>query len=224
MSTQYLWPQFVCLTISLATTALGVFIGQTKNFQNVFYFVFPATLGVEIVKFFIIQKCFQIPGNAFPNATGKHNNYGTLSFIKDLLKTVTIFLFAIIVVAFALGATNLEATIYFSLILTCISLLPIQLFVGPRCAVLVMLSSKLELGKLIAEQHLDFLQYAAIGAILGSWGSSIAMPLDWDRPYQTYPIPQVVGAIGGHLLGCVFFVLRTMLINAKNEIKKKSIL
>ena len=44
----------------------------------------------------------------------------------------------------------------------------------------------------------------AVGACLGAWVSSAAFPLDWDRPWQQFPVPVVVGAALGHCVGTTF--------------------
>ena len=45
-----------------------------------------------------------------------------------------------------------------------------------------------------------FLYFQSAGPILGSWASAIVIPLDWDRPWQIWPIPCVIGALVGYTL------------------------
>ncbi|KCV69722.1 hypothetical protein H696_04128 [Fonticula alba] len=45
------------------------------------------------------------------------------------------------------------------------------------------------------------------GTLLGAWVSVAVVPLDWERPWQAWPIPAVYGAVAGHLLGAVFALL-----------------
>ena len=44
-----------------------------------------------------------------------------------------------------------------------------------------------------------------VGTIVGTWLSEAAIPLDWDRDWQKWPVPLVVGAYagwsGGRLVG-----------------------
>eukprot|EP01132_Coremiostelium_polycephalum_P003169 gene3169-3968_t len=49
-------------------------------------------------------------------------------------------------------------------------------------------------------------------SILGAWVGGFAIPLDWDRPWQVWPISCVYGSLLGHILGllicsiyCLFF-------------------
>ncbi|TVU48529.1 hypothetical protein EJB05_08167 [Eragrostis curvula] len=41
------------------------------------------------------------------------------------------------------------------------------------------------------------------GAVLGAWIGAWPMPLDWERPWQEWPICVTYGAVCGHLIGMV---------------------
>ncbi|KAI8544161.1 hypothetical protein RHMOL_Rhmol08G0274300 [Rhododendron molle] len=43
----------------------------------------------------------------------------------------------------------------------------------------------------------------AHGAVIGAWFGAWPMPLDWDRPWQEWPICVSYGAIAGYLIGMV---------------------
>ncbi|CAE7079972.1 unnamed protein product [Rhizoctonia solani] len=43
--------------------------------------------------------------------------------------------------------------------------------------------------------------FPAIGAIIGCWFGALPMPLDWDRPWQAWPLTSAYMAIIGHLIG-----------------------
>jgi hypothetical protein len=43
----------------------------------------------------------------------------------------------------------------------------------------------------------------AIAATLGAYLGAIPIPLDWDRPWQQWPLTCVYGALGGSTLGHV---------------------
>ncbi|MCD9560556.1 hypothetical protein HAX54_019255 [Datura stramonium] len=51
----------------------------------------------------------------------------------------------------------------------------------------------------------------AHGAVIGAWFGAWPMPLDWESPWQEWPICVTYGAIAGYLvglvasLGCIFF-------------------
>ncbi|CAH8321468.1 unnamed protein product [Eruca vesicaria subsp. sativa] len=53
----------------------------------------------------------------------------------------------------------------------------------------------------------------AYGSIIGGWFGAWPMPLDWERPWQEWPICVCYGAIGGYIVGqilslCAMFFLR----------------
>jgi len=43
--------------------------------------------------------------------------------------------------------------------------------------------------------------YPAIGAMLGCWSGAIPIGLDWDRPWQAWPLTPAYGAMSGYVLG-----------------------
>jgi len=45
--------------------------------------------------------------------------------------------------------------------------------------------------------------YPAVGTLVGGWLGAIPIALDWDRPWQTWPLTPLFGSIGGHILGVV---------------------
>ncbi|KKK20132.1 hypothetical protein ARAM_004369 [Aspergillus rambellii] len=47
----------------------------------------------------------------------------------------------------------------------------------------------------------DSVSAGALGTCLGAWFGAVPIPLDWDRPWQAYPITILTGAYLGHLVG-----------------------
>uniref|UniRef100_A0A0D9VP24 Uncharacterized protein n=1 Tax=Leersia perrieri TaxID=77586 RepID=A0A0D9VP24_9ORYZ len=41
----------------------------------------------------------------------------------------------------------------------------------------------------------------AHGAVIGAWLGAWPMPLDWERPWQEWPICVTYGSVAGHLIG-----------------------
>ncbi|KAJ5342743.1 hypothetical protein N7541_011867 [Penicillium brevicompactum] len=54
---------------------------------------------------------------------------------------------------------------------------------------------------------------SALGTGLGAWFGAIPIPLDWDRPWQAFPITILTGAYIGYAVGS--FVSRTPLVFGK---------
>lgn len=45
------------------------------------------------------------------------------------------------------------------------------------------------------------LLYPAVGATLGAWVGAVPMALDWDRPWQAWPLALLVGSAVGFVAG-----------------------
>jgi len=61
------------------------------------------------------------------------------------------------------------------------------------------------------------------GALIGLWLGAIPIPLDWDRPWQQWPITCVVGTLMGHALGLICHVLATVKALKKDTKRNKVI-
>ncbi|PGH08844.1 hypothetical protein AJ79_05848 [Helicocarpus griseus UAMH5409] len=60
---------------------------------------------------------------------------------------------------------------------------------------------------------IDAVWGAAVGTGLGAWFGAVPIPLDWDRPWQAYPVTIITGAYVGYVLGGL--VGRTPLVFGK---------
>ncbi|OJD20259.1 hypothetical protein ACJ73_08409 [Blastomyces percursus] len=60
---------------------------------------------------------------------------------------------------------------------------------------------------------IDAVWGATVGVGLGAWFGAVPIPLDWDRPWQTYPITIITGTYIGYVLG--YIVGRTPLLYGK---------
>ncbi|KAL4745941.1 GPI biosynthesis protein family Pig-F-domain-containing protein [Aspergillus terricola var. indicus] len=52
-----------------------------------------------------------------------------------------------------------------------------------------------------AARPFDAVWGGALGTFLGAWVGAVPIPLDWDRPWQAYPITILTGAYVGYALG-----------------------
>ena len=52
-----------------------------------------------------------------------------------------------------------------------------------------------------------WLVWPARTTVLGCWLAAIVLPLDWDRPWQQWPVPCVYGALLGYALGLALAAL-----------------
>uniref|UniRef100_A0A1L8D9C0 Putative conserved plasma membrane protein n=1 Tax=Nyssomyia neivai TaxID=330878 RepID=A0A1L8D9C0_9DIPT len=96
-----------------------------------------------------------------------------------------------------------EETLTLASVLTILTVLPLTVFLGPSgCLQYIWTESFVESGGNKANNsYMELLTISAAGAIFGAWSASIVAPLDWDRQWQVYPIPNIVGALLGYALG-----------------------
>jgi GPI ethanolamine phosphate transferase 2/3 subunit F len=47
------------------------------------------------------------------------------------------------------------------------------------------------------------LVYPVVGTAMGCWTGAIPIALDWDRPWQAWPLTPALGALVGYVLGAL---------------------
>ena len=94
----------------------------------------------------------------------------------------------------------------FALLLVILSVLPIVLIYGPETDnsgglnhVLLAQQDKLKITDPLGRQL--FVNFCL--TLLGAWAGAIPIPLDWDRPWQKWPVSCAAGAMLGALLATV---------------------
>lgn len=68
---------------------------------------------------------------------------------------------------------------------------------------------------------LDGVYGAAAGAWAGAWFGAVPIPLDWDRPWQQWPITILVGAYIGTAVGTLYGSLYDYVRSSVNVEKKR---
>lgn len=215
---------FTALTATVYLALAFLVHSQDALLQISSLYHIPTITVIEVLKFIFIKKTYGVQGQSI--VTPKPGTVGLLNegFKFAGLQLGGILLFALICIV--LGAPSLshfDQTLTLSALLTTLTIFPFTLFLGARVTSLLLLTNKLEMISVLDEVYLQLLEASAMGAILGSWAGSVVMPLDWDRSWQVYPIPNIVGAFIGHVAGCLFSVLRTAFVNVKKELSKKTI-
>ncbi|KAK1256564.1 hypothetical protein QJS04_geneDACA019606 [Acorus gramineus] len=59
----------------------------------------------------------------------------------------------------------------------------------------------------------------AHGAVIGAWFGAWPMPLDWERPWQEWPICVTYGAVVGYSLGMLASLVCTFVQNRRQHVK-----
>jgi len=59
--------------------------------------------------------------------------------------------------------------------------------------------------------------YPAVGVALGSWSGAIPIALDWDRPWQAWPLTPAFGGILGYIAGSIGAVVVSIVQSLAEE-------
>lgn len=176
---------------------------------------------IELVKHYYVRTAFRLDGTAKTSGYGQSSSKSgskvqprRISAADELAGTVMVFFLAMLFYGFIcliLGAPleQLEETVSLSVVLTTLTIFPVVLFIGHSETLQLLFTESLELRTPLANGYLTLLKNNCIGVILGAWGASVVAPLDWDRPWQVYPVPNVVGAIGGAFGMNIYTLLST---------------
>lgn len=144
--------------------------------------------------------------------------------VLTLLFFSTLFFATICVILGAPAFANHQQTFSLSLLMTLTTVLPFTLMLSASGALTLLMSNNFVSNSKIESALLDLLKTNAVGVVLGAWGGSIVAPLDWDRKWQVYPIPNMVGALIGYLAGNVYTSADIMFNATKGKLKKRNIL
>lgn len=102
-------------------------------------------------------------------------------------------------------------TVTLALLLTGLIALPFVLFVGHSNAIFMLRNG--DDGPEFVDgsdtAYAEALRITALGVMFGAWAASIVYPLDWDRSWQAYPIPNIVGGIMGYAGANIYMLART---------------
>lgn len=116
---------------------------------------------------------------------------------KEFLKCLTLILLMTTVyyiLAVILGAPILEQqkeTLLFALLMVTLTVVPFCLSFGYSATGVALL----ELTSRNPDSKIGVFQRGACLVIFGAWLGAVVIPLDWDRPWQQWPIPCSAGAV-----------------------------
>lgn len=162
----------------------------------------------ELIRWFINKFVFNLDANSKecvltgnvrvnPKKSSCLKNIKNACKLSGLLSTFTVFYALVCILLGASYQNRYEETLILSALLTSFTILPICLFLGPTKTLQYLFYDTFELNSRIEVSHLELLQYNALGTLIGAWSGSVVAPLDWDREWQAYPIPNMVGGLIG---------------------------
>lgn len=172
-------------------------------------------LASELFKWFVNVKWLKLVGRPkhIPVTANQRREAHLIDRIKYALNIIItlmtffgIYAFACIIFGAAI-VEQLTGTISLALILVTLTVLPCVLYLGNRATWEVLFCDEFQLTSKSQTAYLEYVQINAMVCLFGAWISSIVVPLDWDRYWQTYPIPNVCGAIIGMAVSNSYWLL-----------------
>lgn len=177
-------------------------IGNVSSFY-VLVLIFVA----ELLKSFYLSSSNDIQGKkSKPN---KNKAGDIVKSVLFLLGTLTSFFVGIIL----FGAPVLdchEETLMLSTLLTLLTVFPLIAYTGVESSMQLLFGVR----SYAKDTIIDMLVTNALLTVCGAWLGALVIPLDWNTPWQQWPIPCYLGAIGGYLLANVLTVLKVTLMTA----------
>ncbi|XP_050679692.1 phosphatidylinositol-glycan biosynthesis class F protein [Leptidea sinapis] len=110
---------------------------------------------------------------------------------------------------------NHEETLMLSCLLTLLAVFPLVAHIGVEMAMQLLFGVK----SFTRDTIIAMLVNNAVFTLCGAWLGAVVIPLDWNTPWQVWPIPCYLGAVGGYLLANVLTVLKVSLMSASTKYK-----
>ncbi len=131
-----------------------------------------------------------------------------LRTLMESATTLSLFLALVAYLSICFGAPAFSShgeTLVFSALVTVLVMLPVLLFYGPDREAMHRIFLVSGLGE--ADPLARMLFHNAAGTVVGAWVGAFPIPLDWDRPWQAWPITCCLGALAGHGVASLWSLL-----------------
>lgn len=201
-------------TLALCSLYLFIFDGL-REIGNLWKSpTIPFLIASELIKWFVNVKCFKLEGRPkhIPSAYQRRELHliDRIKYFASIIITLVAFFgvyaFACIIFGAAI-VEDLPGTLCLSIVLVTLTVLPLVLYLGGRATWEILFCDQFELTSKSQMAYLEYVQNNAMVCMFGAWISSIVAPLDWDRDWQNYPIPNVCGAIMGMAVSNVYWLI-----------------
>ncbi|XP_077297174.1 phosphatidylinositol glycan anchor biosynthesis class F [Arctopsyche grandis] len=99
-----------------------------------------------------------------------------------------------------------EETFMLSLLLTILTIFPSCFHAGVDPTMSILTGSR----KFSGDKTMETLQQHIFLTLFGTWCGAIAIPLDWDRPWQAWPVPCCLGALAGYTFSHMLTLIKLL--------------
>ncbi|XP_066603616.1 phosphatidylinositol-glycan biosynthesis class F protein [Prorops nasuta] len=199
--------------------AILILLKYNNNIYNIGSYKFIPILLVlmfaEVVKlsFSLLQSESTIITKTEYKPSSKSKRFWT-RILREIFKfiffliTLSLIYYVVILLFGAPILTHREETIMLTITLSSLTFVPASLHLGVDTALSILLATQKLKGSLLV----DAVKVNIKATLLGTWLGAIVIPLDWDRPWQAWPIPCVTGAFFGYMLAHFITLLKTLLM------------
>lgn len=138
---------------------------------------------------------------------------------SDIFKSIIFLLgvtFSFFVGIILFGAPFLEyheETLMLSSLLTLLTVFPLIAHTGVESAVQLLFGVK----TFSRDTIIAMLVNNALLTVCGAWLGAVVIPLDWNTPWQQWPISCYLGALGGYVLSNVLTITKVTLMSGANK-------
>ncbi|KAM3958523.1 phosphatidylinositol glycan anchor biosynthesis class F [Aphomia sociella] len=139
--------------------------------------------------------------------------------VGDIVKSflfllVTLFSFFVGIMLFGAPVLDChEETLMLSALMALLTVFPLIAHSGVEASMQLLFGVK-NYGR---DTITEMLVNNSIMTVSGAWLGAVVIPLDWNTPWQQWPIPCYLGAISGYLLSNVFTVFKVILLSAAQK-------
>ncbi|XP_004922918.2 phosphatidylinositol-glycan biosynthesis class F protein [Bombyx mandarina] len=204
------------ITISSLITCIYLpSIVTVISYRGSLYYVGKGSSFYILVLIFIAEllKSFYLSApNDIQGKKGKTSKTKASDVLKSFVFLLGVnFCFFIGIILFGAPVLDLhEETLMLSTLLTILTIFPLILHSGVECSMQLLFGVK----SFARDTVVEMLVNNAMLTVCGAWLGAVVIPLDWNTPWQQWPIPCYLGAIGGYLLANVLTVFKATLMTA----------
>ncbi|KAJ4915924.1 hypothetical protein Rs2_01474 [Raphanus sativus] len=114
-----------------------------------------------------------------------------------------------------IGAQYLPKTIHWSFLMSVLTFVPATAVLGASLTDWHRVFASMK-----PNENIEYMILVpAYGAVIGGWFGAWPMPLDWERPWQEWPICVCYGAIGGYIVGQIVSLCFMLLLGKDKNLK-----
>lgn len=191
---------FNSVLTSVYIPTILVLLNYTDNLYNLgqqVIYIEWVLIAAELVKYSFCHHLNQQSKKKLKKLTKKFEIRRLFERFLVLLCILGTFYFSAVIFGAPLLSQHYE-TFFFSLLMTILTALPCVLHLETE-NVLTLFLSVFE----GTDIHTYYFWNIRL-TILGSWLGAVMIPLDWDRPYQKWPVSCCIGAMGGSYIANIF--------------------